>query len=158
MYRRITHLFMLSLLSAVSFAVSHIVVAKESPTDITTLPPVVVEVLTKTTKSWGGSLLPPYTDGQPEVTILRITIAPNAQVPWHKHPVINAAVMLTGELTVVMEGDKKTYLNAGDAIVEVVDQWHYGINEGAEPVELIVFYAGVAGVPLSIHRTTAEHQ
>jgi hypothetical protein len=27
---------------------------------------------------------------------------------------------------------------AGDFIVEVIDEWHYGENTGAEPVELLV--------------------
>ena len=29
-----------------------------------------------------------------------------------------------------------------DSIVEMVNSWHKGMNIGAEPVELIVFYAG----------------
>ena len=109
-----------------------------------------VDVLAKTGASWDGRQLPIYKEGKPEITILRIQIPPKAQLPLHKHPVINAGVMLKGELTVVTEKKEKLHLKAGDAIVEVVDKWHYGKNEGDGPAEIIVFYAGVEGIPITI--------
>ncbi len=63
---------------------------------------------------------------------------------------INAGVMLKGQLTEVTEAGKRLHLKAGDSIVEVVNTWHYGKNEGDEPAELIVFYAGVKGTPISV--------
>jgi quercetin dioxygenase-like cupin family protein len=112
--------------------------------------------LAKTSSSWDGKALPDYPEGKPEVTILRITIPPKARLPVHKHPVINAGVMLKGELTVVTENKKTLHLKAGDSIVEVVNTWHYGINEGDEPAEIIVFYAGVHGAPITIKETTPK--
>ncbi|MFC1480423.1 cupin domain-containing protein [Candidatus Omnitrophota bacterium] len=111
-----------------------------------------VDVLAKTSSSWDGRILPDYAKGKPEVTILRITISPKAQLPLHKHPVINAGVLLKGELTVVTEDKKTLHLKAGDSIVEVVDTWHYGKNEGNEPAEIIVFYAGIRGTPITIKK------
>jgi hypothetical protein len=35
-------------------------------------------------------------------------------------------------------------------MIEVVDEWHYGANHGTEPVELIAFYAGVKGTPITV--------
>jgi quercetin dioxygenase-like cupin family protein len=67
----------------------------------------------------------------------------------HQHPVINAGVLLQGELTVETNEGKTLHLKAGDPIVEVVNTWHYGINEGDEPAEIIVFYAGVQGKPIT---------
>ncbi|WP_207382858.1 cupin domain-containing protein [Marinomonas sp. MED121] len=101
-----------------------------------------VEVLAKTTKSWNGDTLPAYKPGQPQVTILRIVIPAGMQLPLHKHPVINAGVLLKGELTVVTEGKDRFHMKAGDSIVELVNKWHYGKNEGTEAAEIIVFYAG----------------
>ncbi|MGB0944083.1 MAG: cupin domain-containing protein [Marinomonas sp.] len=101
-----------------------------------------VEVLAKTTQSWNQDTLPAYGEGQPEVTILRIIIPAGMQLPLHKHPVINAGVLLKGELTVITEGKDKLYMKAGDSIVELVNKWHYGKNEGKEAAEIIVFYAG----------------
>jgi quercetin dioxygenase-like cupin family protein len=104
-----------------------------------------VEVLSKTSSSWDGRALPEYPKGAPEITILRITIPPGMELPLHKHPVINAGVMLKGQLVVITGEGETLHLEAGDAIVEVVDKWHYGKNEGNEPAEIIVFYAGLEG-------------
>ena len=109
-----------------------------------------VDVLAKTSASWEGRSLPNYAKGKPEITILRIKIPQGVQLPLHKHPVINAGVLLKGELTVVTKDQETLHLKAGDSIVEVVDKWHYGINEGKEPAEIIVFYAGVQGIPITI--------
>jgi quercetin dioxygenase-like cupin family protein len=111
---------------------------------------VTVDVLAKSSSSWNGETLPAYSKGQPEVTILKILIPAKVELPLHQHPIINAGVLLKGELTVVTKDNKTLHLKAGDPIVEVVNTWHYGINEGNEPAEIIVFYAGIQGEPISI--------
>jgi len=110
-----------------------------------------VEVLAHATRSWDGSLLPAYPEGQPEVRILRIRIPAGTRLPMHRHPVINAGVLVAGELTFVTEDGGRLELQAGDAIVEVVDRLHYGVNEGDATAEIIVFYAGVEGAPITVH-------
>jgi quercetin dioxygenase-like cupin family protein len=111
-----------------------------------------IEVITlvKTTKSWNGSQLPKYLDGNPEITILKIIIPPKTKLPLHKHPEINAGILLKGELTVISEANDTLHLKAGEPIVELVNTWHFGQNEGTEPVEIIVFYAGIKGTPITI--------
>ena len=104
---------------------------------------IVVETLAKSSSSWDGEALPAYPQGKPEVTILRIKIPAGAKLEMHNHPVINAGVLLAGELTVVKEDNKTLHLKAGDSIVEIVNKNHYGKNEGTETAEVIVFYAGV---------------
>lgn len=113
---------------------------------------IAVDVLTKTSLSWDGQTLPTYPQGQPEVSILKITIAAKTKLPIHQHAVINAGVLLKGELTVHTEKGETLHLVAGDTIVEVVDKWHYGINEGDKDAEIVVFYAGVQGVTNTITR------
>ena len=115
-----------------------------------------VEVLAKTSLSWDGKALPNYPDGKPEVTILRIKIPPGVQLPLHTHPVINTGVLLSGELTVVTEGGETLHLKSGDAIVEVVNTWHYGKNEGDQPAEIIVFYAGIPDRPVTIKKENKQ--
>lgn len=110
----------------------------------------VVQELVKTTKSWDGHLLPPYPQGQPEVTIRKITIPPGVRLEPHEHPVINAGVLLSGELTVVTKEGKTLNLRAGDAIAEVVSTMHYGANRGRVPAEILVVYAGVVGTPINV--------
>lgn len=112
-----------------------------------------VEVLAKTGSSWDGAALPDYSKAAPEVTILRITVPAKMELPLHRHPVINAGVLLKGELTVVTEDQKILHLKAGDSIVEVVNTWHYGKNEGEEPAEIIVFYAGIQDTPVTVKET-----
>jgi len=116
---------------------------------------VTVEVLSKTGLSWDGKQLPAYPDGTPEITILRIVIPPGTVLDTHMHPVINAGVLISGELTVVTEEKKTLHLKAGESIVEVVDTWHYGKNEGSDPAEIIVFYAGVADMPITVKEKSA---
>ena len=109
-----------------------------------------VTTLTKTSQSWNGAALPKYLDGDPEITILKIRIPPKTKLSLHKHPEINAGVVLNGTLTVVSESGESTQIKAGEPIVELVNAWHFGRNDGNVPVELIVFYAGEKGTPITI--------
>jgi quercetin dioxygenase-like cupin family protein len=111
-----------------------------------------VSVLIKTGSSWDGTPLPAYPSTKPEITILRITIPAGAALPLHYHPVINAGVLLSGELTVITQDNKTLYLKAGDPIVEGVDKLHYGKNTGNIPAVILVFYAGCKGTPITIKK------
>jgi len=70
----------------------------------------------------------------------------------HMHPVINAGVLLKGQLTVTTESGQVLRLKPDDPIVEVVDTWHCGKNEGDEPAEILVFYAGIEGESITIKK------
>ena len=113
---------------------------------------ITVATLAKTSSSWDGTPLPAYPKDMPEVTILRITIPGGTTLPLHKHPVINAGVLLSGELTVITEDDKTLLLKAGDPIVEVVNKWHYGKNTGNDPAEILVFYVGTPDTPINVKK------
>ncbi len=115
-----------------------------------------VKTLVRAGSSWDGAVLPPYLQGEPEITILRITIPPQAILPLHKHPMINAGVMLRGTLKVTTDMGKTLILGEGDALIEVVDTWHTGKNEGMEPAEIIVFYTGITGKPISVKQDEAH--
>ena len=111
---------------------------------------VVVETLAKSSSSWDGKVLPDYPKGKPAITILRIKIPAGAELPMHEHPVINAGVLISGELTVVAKDKKTLHLKAGDSIVEVVNKAHYGKNEGNKTAEIIVFYVGTVDRPITV--------
>lgn len=111
-----------------------------------------VTVLSKTVSSWDGDLLPHYPSSQPEITILRIRIQPGVSLPLHQHPVINAGVLIKGQLTVLTDDGKELNLHAGDGIVELVDKLHYGRNDGETPAEIIVFYAGSQDAPITVYQ------
>jgi quercetin dioxygenase-like cupin family protein len=115
-------------------------------------PAIVVKELIRTDKSWDGKALPAYPRGQPQVTIRRITLPAGARLETHRHPVINAGMLLSGQLTVVSADGKTLHLKAGDPVVELVDTQHYGINEGNVAAEIMVFYAGIVGTPIAVGR------
>jgi quercetin dioxygenase-like cupin family protein len=119
--------------------------SQESPKTST-----VVKELVKTNQSWNGEPLPAYPSCQPRITILRISIPAGARLDTHTHPVINAGVLISGELTVFTKDGKTLHLKEGDPIVEVVNTLHYGINQGKAPAEIIVFYAGTADMPITV--------
>lgn len=109
------------------------------------------ETLMRTGSSWDGVAYKSYPSGQPELTVLKITIAPHTSLPWHTHPMPNAAYVLSGEITVEKkENGQKKVLSAGQVLPEMVNELHRGTT-GDQPVELIVFYAGTKDMPLSEH-------
>lgn len=114
-----------------------------------------VETLAKSGNSWTGAPLPPYATGTPEVTVLKITIPPGGALPVHEHPYMNAGILLSGELTVYAETGEIKHLKAGEALIELVNAWHYGANEGDVPAEILVVYAGIAGEPVTIKKDAA---
>ena len=108
--------------------------------------------LIETTKSWNGDMLPEYSKGQPKITILRIIIPPKKKLEIHKHFVVNAGVLLQGTLRVISDKNDTLYLKKGSPIVELVNTWHYGENIGNTTAEIMVFYAGVEGTPITVFK------
>jgi quercetin dioxygenase-like cupin family protein len=108
------------------------------------------EVLLQADHSWNGVPYSQYPKGRPELTMLKLTIAPHTKLPWHTHPFPNAAYVLSGTLTVRDKVSGKTrVVHQGEAFAETVDDVHRG-ETGDEPVVLLVTYAGTPGVPTSI--------
>ena len=120
------------------------------PSAVAAEPEVQVEQVLQTTGSWYGSRYTGYPSGQPQVTVLKITIPPHTTLHWHRHPMISAAYVLSGRLTVEKRdtGERKV-VNAGEALAETVQTTHRGFTTD-EAVELIVFYAGRVDMPVSV--------
>ena len=135
------HCLMITLLTV--FFGATVVAARAADT------PVEAKILLNTSESWGGAAYECYPAGTPESTVLRLVIAPNTALPWHKHPMPNVAYVVSGELLVEkQEGGAKKRLVAGDVLPEMVNSVHRGVT-GEAGVILIVFYAGVKGMKLS---------
>lgn len=108
-----------------------------------------VDTLLQSSSSWDGTSYTAYPNGKPELTVLKITIPAHTKLPWHTHPMPNAAYILSGELTVETKSNgQKTFLTEGQVLPEMVNIIHRGVT-GAKPVSLIVFYAGTEGMHLS---------
>jgi quercetin dioxygenase-like cupin family protein len=110
------------------------------------------EVLLERSESWDGTPYTAYPSGPPQLTLIRLKIPARTQLPWHTHPMPNAAYIVSGELTVETRanGASRT-LRQGQTLAEMVGTEHRGIT-GNTPVELLVFYAGTSGMPLSEQR------
>jgi quercetin dioxygenase-like cupin family protein len=108
------------------------------------------EVLLQADQSWNGNPYTQYPKGQPELTMLKLTIAPHTALPWHTHPFPNAAYVLSGTLTLHDKASGKTrVVHQGEAFAESVNDVHRG-ETGDEPVVLLITYSGTPGVPTSI--------
>jgi len=109
-----------------------------------------VETLDETTKSWNNTELPKLNTEKTKITTLRITIAPGEKLPMHKHPVVNVGYLVKGQLQVTTKTGAVQKMKAGESIVEVVDQWHYGENTGKTDAVIVVIYIGDASEKLTI--------
>jgi quercetin dioxygenase-like cupin family protein len=110
--------------------------------------PVQFEPLMQSTSSWDGTPYKAYPTGQPQLSVVKVTLAPHTTMKWHTHAVPNAGYVLSGEVTVESKDGAKKHFTAGQVIPETVDIVHRGVS-GDQPTVLIVFYAGTPGVPLS---------
>ncbi len=109
-----------------------------------------VQTLVRSGTAWNGTRLPAYPSGEPEVTVLHVTIPPGMKLPMHIHPVINAGMLIRGQLMVISAAGTSLQLKAGDGLIEMVNQPHYGTNNGTEPAEIVVVYAGVKEKPITV--------
>jgi quercetin dioxygenase-like cupin family protein len=108
------------------------------------------KVLVETTTSWDGSAFPAYPTGQPQVIIKRFSFPPHAVTGWHTHPVINAGLVISGDLTIVCKDGEEHTFHTGDPIVEISNRVHRGENRTDKPVDIVVFYASTPGAALAI--------
>jgi len=142
--KMIRHLTLLRLLASLSlWLIPAVLGARE--------PQIEVQQILQTAQSWDGKNYQGYPTGQPQLTVLRITIPPNTVLHWHHHPVISVGYVLSGHLT-IEKGDtgERTIVRAGQAVAETVQTTHRGFTTD-EPVELVVFYAGQIGLPITIN-------
>ena len=110
------------------------------------------EVLLKTTSTWDNAEYKKLKIKTPEVTVLKIIININEKLPMHKHDLVNIAYVKKGTLTFITDDNKEITLHEGEVLPELIGKYHYGKNTGNEPVELVVFYIGEKGTPLSANK------
>jgi len=110
------------------------------------------QVLLKTTSTWDNAEYKKLKIKNPEATVLKIVIGVNEELPMHRHDLVNIAYVKKGTLTVITDNNKEITLHEGEVLPELVGKYHYGKNTGKEPIELIVFYLGQKGTPLSVNK------
>ena len=109
-----------------------------------------VSLIKKATAAANGQKLAYATTGKPEVTVAVVEIPPGGDTGWHFHPIPVYAYILSGTITVEVEGGGQYDFREGDAILEVINTPHIGSNKGTLPVRLVVFYTGAEGEPNTV--------
>ena len=113
--------------------------------DVTLLP-----ILKTDTTSIGQKIIFPQNNN--EVSIIKVIIPSGKSTGWHKHSNPVFAYVVSGTLTVELEGNKKLTFPANTSFAEVINIYHNGTNLGKEDVVLIAFFAGEKNKPLSEHK------
>jgi quercetin dioxygenase-like cupin family protein len=108
-------------------------------------PGVKVQVVKKTTTAANGQELAYPKTANPEVTVATVEIPAGGETGWHSHPFPVYAYVMSGVLSVAIEGGSDHDFREGEAIIEVIDTRHNGRNKGSVPVKLVVFYTGALG-------------
>jgi len=111
---------------------------------------IAIEPLLRTSMTSSGDPIVYTQTSAPQVTAVKVTIPPGASTGWHEHPFPCYAYILSGTLHVELKGKPDHVLLPGEALVEVVNTPHNGINKGTEPVVLVMFATGEVGKPISI--------
>ena len=127
--------------------------------------PVVREILARTTN-------PPGAPGH-DLTLVRYTIAPGAELAPHVHPGVQLAAIESGTLSYrvisgtatihrgvdaagepasveQVAGPADTELGAGDVVVEPAELHHFGANRTAAPVIILATLITEAGADLAV--------
>jgi len=108
-------------------------------------------ILKTDTTSIGQKIIFPQNNNN-EISIIKVTIPPGKSTGWHKHSNPVFAYVISGTLTVELEGDKKLTFSANTSFAEVINTYHNGTNLGKEEVVLIAFFMGEKGKLLSEHK------
>src|SRR5437016_4617753 len=84
-----------------------------------------IKQLLQTTRSWDNRHYPGYPAGQPQVTVLKITIPPYTALHWHRHPMISVGYVLSGHLTLEKKDTRERKIfHAGEALAETLQTTH----------------------------------
>ena len=86
-----------------------------------------------------------YPAGKPHVTAEIVTIAPGGRTIVHEHGVPMFFYILQGELVVNYGAEGERTYRQGDTGMEAMNLAHFGLNNGAEPVRILVVYMGADG-------------
>ncbi len=98
---------------------------------------VVSPILSATETANGGPILLPRDEAQ--VLVSRYEIPAGAKLPVHRHAFPRMAYVLSGTLVVtdVSTGTDTSY-SEGSFVIEMVEAWHFGRNDGPDAMQLLV--------------------
>jgi quercetin dioxygenase-like cupin family protein len=109
----------------------------------------------KTQNNWYGDKVV-YPQGQAEVTVVVVEVAPGGETGWHYHPVPSVGMLMEGEIEVEFENGELKHLAAGEAAAEAVNVLHNGHNRGEVTARMVVVYTGTTDMPLTVQKHLPE--
>ena len=86
-----------------------------------------------------------YPKGVAKIKSMLATMEPGQTTGWHKHGVPTYGYILEGQITVDYGDAGKTTYYAGDGVLEAMDHWHDGVNDGDVPARVVVVFMGAEG-------------
>jgi quercetin dioxygenase-like cupin family protein len=90
-------------------------------------------------------------DRSKEVVTDVYSFPPGTVLPWHIHPdAQEISYVLSGELTLEIEGEEPKHLKAGESFYLQPNKVHRGLNEGDTPVKLFVVRIKPVDKPVTI--------
>lgn len=99
------------------------------------------KILLKTERSWNGDVYYAYPGGTPEITVLKVEVAPAHVLPWHFHACISTVYMTHGSVTLTMKNSgKKMTFSEGATFSDTVNSVHEGVS-GGQGAGMLVFFA-----------------
>lgn len=90
-------------------------------------------------------------DRSKEVVTDVYSFPPGTVLPWHIHPdAQEISYVLSGELTLEIEGEEPKHLKAGESFYLQPNKVHRGLNEGDTPVKLFVVRIKPVDKPVTV--------
>ena len=83
-----------------------------------------------------------------ETVVMRVQLAPGAQVGWHTHPGEEISYLTEGAVTLMIAGQAPRTMSAGQALVVPAGTVHNARNDGTVPAGLVAVYVVEKGKPL----------
>lgn len=109
----------------------------------------ITPLMKSTTTIAGQPIVYPKTD-HPQVTAFIAELAPGKETGWHRHPLPGYSYLLSGTMSLEVEGQPPRIVHAGEAVAEPVDKLHNGRSIGTEPARILVFATGEENQPYSV--------
>ncbi len=83
-----------------------------------------------------------------ETVVMRVQLAPGAQVGWHTHPGEEISYLTSGAVTLMIAGQAARTVSAGQALIVPAGAVHNARNDGTVPAGLVAVYVVEKGKPL----------
>ncbi|MEP0714009.1 cupin domain-containing protein [Algoriphagus sp.] len=111
----------------------------------------VEELLSADRNSIGQKIDFPNVDNA-QVSMRKITFPAGSSTGWHTHEIPVFSYVISGTLTVEIEGMEPTEYSTGQCFAESFGTYHQGVNKTDQDLIVLAVYLGGDDKPLSINK------